>query len=119
MPSFEFDAFEGSANFIKKMEVARFEVSGTSSHLEGSVGSAEPWINLKLRNQTYFESNDAGSNVESITTSVMRTSSTTTMKKTKSSGQNVHIPYWWGGVWCGVVGWKRGGFLVGEEYLYS
>ncbi|KAL2490046.1 Histidine kinase 5 [Forsythia ovata] len=67
VPSFEFDAFEGSANFIKK--VARFEVSGTSSPLEGSVGSAEPWINLKLRNQTYFESSDAGSNVESITTS--------------------------------------------------
>ncbi|KAL2547207.1 Squamosa promoter-binding-like protein 2 [Forsythia ovata] len=93
LPSFEFDAFEGSANFIKKMEMAQSEVSGTSPPLEGSVGSAEPWISLKLRKRTYFENSVAGSNVESITTSVMPTSSTTTMKKTKSSGQNVHIPY--------------------------
>ncbi|XP_022851615.1 squamosa promoter-binding-like protein 12 [Olea europaea var. sylvestris] len=90
LPSSEFKAFEGSANFIKKMEMARSEVSGISPHLEGS---AEPWISLKLRKRTYFENNGAGSNVESVITAVVPTSSTTTMKKSKSSGQNVPIPY--------------------------
>ncbi|KAL2468729.1 Squamosa promoter-binding-like protein 2 [Forsythia ovata] len=82
LPSFEFDTFEGSANFIKKIEMARFEVSGTSPPLKGSIGFAEPYISLKLRKWTNFENNVAGSNVESITTSIMPTSSTTTMKKT-------------------------------------
>ncbi|XP_022878232.1 squamosa promoter-binding-like protein 12 isoform X2 [Olea europaea var. sylvestris] len=89
----EFEAFEGSANFIKKMEMSRSEVSGTSPPLEGSVGSGEPWISLKLRKQTYFENSSAGSHVKSVTTSVVPTSSTTTMKKTKLSGQIVPIPY--------------------------
>ncbi|KAL2494530.1 squamosa promoter-binding-like protein 12 [Forsythia ovata] len=102
LSSFEFDAFEGSANFIKKMEMARSKVSGTSPPLEGSVGSVEPWISLKLRKRTYFENSVAGSNVESITTSVMPTSSTTTMKKTKSSGQNVQ-----NSILSSMGGWEK------------
>lgn len=93
LPSSEFKAFEGSANFIKKMEMSRSDVSGTSPPLEGSVGSGEPWISLKLRKQTYFENSSAGSHVKSVTTSVVPTSSTTTMKKSKLSGQIVPIPY--------------------------
>lgn len=65
------------------------ELSGNlSKKMEASIGSIEPFIGLKLGKRTYFENSGAGSNVKSASLSVMPTP----LKKTKSSGQNLHIP---------------------------
>lgn len=65
------------------------ELSGNfSKKMEASIGSIEPFIGLKLGKRTYFENSGAGSNVKSASLSVMPTP----LKKTKSAGQNLHIP---------------------------
>ncbi|KAI3467716.1 hypothetical protein Pfo_024379 [Paulownia fortunei] len=91
-PNFKLMTFEGfSGNFSKKMEMKGTEVSGTSPPLEASIGSVEPLIGLKLGKRTYFENSGAGGNIKSASFSVMPTP-TTSLKKTKSSGQNLSIP---------------------------
>ncbi|PIN11498.1 hypothetical protein CDL12_15901 [Handroanthus impetiginosus] len=93
-PNFGFSTFEGSSgNFSKKMETKGGEASGTSSPVEASVGSGEPLIGLKLGKRTYFENSGGGGAVKttSFGGSVMPTPSTTTLKKTKSSGQTAPI----------------------------
>lgn len=79
---------EFSGNFSKKMELKGTKVWETSPPLEASIGSLEPFIGLKLGKRTYFENNGAGGNDKSASLSVMPTP----LKKTKSSGQNLHIP---------------------------
>ncbi|KAK6116601.1 hypothetical protein DH2020_049707 [Rehmannia glutinosa] len=92
-PNFRFSTtFEGSSgNFSKKMEMKGKESSGTSPPLEASVGSGEPLIGLRLGKRTYFENSSGGGSIKSTSFSVMPTPSSTTLKKTKSSGQNAPI----------------------------
>ncbi|KAG8383301.1 hypothetical protein BUALT_Bualt05G0170400 [Buddleja alternifolia] len=88
-----FKAFEGSSgNFNKKMEMKGTEISRISTPPEASVGSVETLIGLRLGKRTYFENSGSGGNVKSTSLSVMPTPSTTTIKKTKSSGQNAPSP---------------------------
>ncbi|KAK4423949.1 Squamosa promoter-binding-like protein 3 [Sesamum alatum] len=91
-PNFMFSKFEGSSNnFVKKMEMKGTEFFGTSPPPEASIGSMEPLIGLKLGKRTYFENSGGGSNVKSTSFSVMPTPSPSTLKKTKSSGQNAPV----------------------------
>ncbi|KAL8520180.1 hypothetical protein ACS0TY_010921 [Phlomoides rotata] len=84
---------EFSGNFSKKMELKGTKIWETSPPLEASTGSAEPFIGLKLGKRTYFENSGAGGNVKGASFPVMLTPSTTSLKKSKSSGQNLHIPH--------------------------
>ncbi|KAL0372270.1 UNVERIFIED_CONTAM: Squamosa promoter-binding-like protein 3 [Sesamum calycinum] len=91
-PNFMFSKFEGSSrNFGKKMEMKGAEIFGTSPAPEASIGSVEPLIGLKLGKRTYFENSSGGSNIKSTSFSVMPTPSPSTLKKTKSSGQNAPV----------------------------
>ncbi|PIN11309.1 hypothetical protein CDL12_16090 [Handroanthus impetiginosus] len=91
--NFRLTTFEGfSGNVSKKMETKETAVSGTSPPLEASTGSVEPLIGLKLGKRTYFENSGAGGSVKNASFSVMPTPSSTCLKKTRSSGQNLPIP---------------------------
>lgn len=85
-PNFRFMA---SGNFGKKMDLNGTEISGTSPPLNALV---EPLIDLKLGKRTYFENNGNMGNTKTAAFSVMLTSSSSTPKKTKSSGQNTPMP---------------------------
>ncbi|KAL0421572.1 UNVERIFIED_CONTAM: Squamosa promoter-binding-like protein 12 [Sesamum latifolium] len=92
-PNFSLITFQGfSGNFSKKMEMEGADVSGTSPLLDASIGSVEPLIGLKLGKRTYFENSGAGGNVKAAPLPVMPTPSATSLKKTKSLGQNLSIP---------------------------
>ncbi|KAK4413192.1 Squamosa promoter-binding-like protein 12 [Sesamum alatum] len=92
-PNFSLITFQGfSGNFSKKMEMKGADVSGTSPLLDASIGSVEPLIGLKLGKRTYFENSGAGGNVKTAPLPVMPTTSCTSLKKTKSLGQNLPFP---------------------------
>ncbi|XP_011086813.1 squamosa promoter-binding-like protein 12 [Sesamum indicum] len=91
-PNFGLITFQGfSGNFSKKMEMEGADVSGTSPLMDASIGSVEPLIGLKLGKRTYFENSGAGGNVKTAPLSAMPTPATS-LKKTKSLGQNLPIP---------------------------
>lgn len=83
----KFSTSEGSSgNFSKKIEM-----NGTSPTPEASVASAEALLGLKLGKRTYFENSGGGGAAKSTSLSVVHTPSTTTLKKTRSTGQNAPI----------------------------
>ncbi|XP_073302998.1 squamosa promoter-binding-like protein 3 [Primulina huaijiensis] len=81
--------FMSSGNFGKKMDMNGIEISGTSSPLNAL---EEPLIDLKLGKRTYFENSGNMGNTKMASFFVMPTSSSSTPKKTKSSGQNIPMP---------------------------
>ncbi|KAH6798459.1 hypothetical protein C2S51_034943 [Perilla frutescens var. frutescens] len=92
-PDFRLMPYEDfSGNFNNNTEMEGTKVSGTSPPLETSIGSVEPLIGLKLGKRTYFENSGAGGHAKSAS-SVMPTPSTTSLKKTKSPGQNLPMPH--------------------------
>lgn len=72
------------ASFSKKMEIKGMGFSSTCSPPPPDSSSAEALLGLKLGKRTYFENSGGGG----IKTCDMPTPSTTTLKKTKSSGQS-------------------------------
>ncbi|XP_075523936.1 LOW QUALITY PROTEIN: squamosa promoter-binding-like protein 3 [Primulina tabacum] len=78
-----------SGNLDKKIDMKGTEICGTSPPLNSLM---EPLIGLKLGKRTYFESSGNGGNTKTTSLSVMPTSSSSTPKKTKSSGRNTPMP---------------------------